>query len=156
MNILYVYAHPNTQSFNKQLFDDALTHLQSSQHQIMISDLYQQAFNPVASWQDFTAPEQITSHQYMLAQQQALKTHSLTADIMTELDKLQRADHIIFQFPLWWFSVPAILKGWFDRILVKGITYDAGKVFETGLLKGKRASMLISTHSPASAYQTGG
>ena len=47
--------------------------------------------------------------------------------------------HIILHFPLWWFGVPAILKGWFDRVLVKGFAYDAGKVFATGLLRGKTA-----------------
>lgn len=73
-----------------------------------------------------------------------------------ELKKIADADHIILQFPLWWFSTPAIMKDWIDRVLVKGFAYDTGKTFADGLLRGKTASLTITAQSPESAYQRNG
>jgi putative NADPH-quinone reductase len=79
-----------------------------------------------------------------------------TDNINIELEKIAWADHMIFQFPLWWFSMPAILKDWFDRSFLKGFAYDTGKTFDKGLLKGKTASLTITTQSPEAAYQKNG
>lgn len=150
--ILYVFAHPNPDSFNHALQQHGLAYLKQQKAELLISDLYQLNFNPIASWEDFGQSSQ-TQQQYFLAQQEAFQSQTLSNDIEHELQKIKWADHILFQFPLWWFSVPAILKGWFDRVLVKGFAYDAGKVFDQGLLKGKTASLVLSTQSPESAYQ---
>ena len=53
-------------------------------------------------------------------------------------------DFFIVQFPLYWFSTPAILKGWFDRVFVNSIVYGAGKRYETGGLKGRKAMVVTS------------
>jgi len=155
MNILYVYAHPSASSFNHKL----KAHAQDSlgKHAMLLnSDLYAMHFNAVASWEDFDLDASALSPQYFFAQQQAYKKHKLAKDITAEIEKLARADHIIFQFPLWWFSAPAILKGWLDRVLVKGFAYDTGKTFDDGLLKGKTASCIVTTQSPEAAYQVNG
>lgn len=156
MNILYIYAHPNLSSFNGLLKEQALHFIQSENQGLKISDLYADHFNPVASWDDFQANSTEYNTQYFLAQQEAYQNKRLSQDITQECEKIAWANHIIFQFPLWWFSVPAILKGWFDRVLLKGFAYDAGKIFETGLLKGKTASLVLTTQSPESAYQLDG
>ena len=154
MNILYLYAHPQLASFNAALKNHALEILAQHQQHVKLSDLYADHFNAVASWDDFDSAS--SNNQYFLAQQNALLTNTLHHDIKREIEKLAWADHVIFQFPLWWFSVPAILKGWLDRVLVKGFAYDAGKVFDNGLLKGKTASIITSTQSPLEAYQING
>lgn len=154
MNILYVYAHPNPASFNHALKENALGFFKHNNIPVEVSDLYANHFKATADWNDFLVEEPNT--QYFLAQQAAFQHQQLTPDIHTELEKIAKADHIIFQFPLWWFSTPAILKGWLDRVLVKGFAYDAGKVFENGLLKGKTASLVVTTQSPESAYQLDG
>lgn len=156
MNILYVYAHPNPSSFNGLLKQHALSVMKKLNVSIKVSDLYAETFKATADWSDFHLAEPEGKAQYFLAQQDAYQNHTLSRDITEELDKVAWADHIIFQFPLWWFSTPAILKGWFDRILVKGFSYDAGKVFQDGLLKGKSASLVTTTQSPESAYQVEG
>lgn len=156
MNILYVYAHPNPASFNgmlKQHASDLFTQLKS---EVKFSNLYEDHFKAIADWDNFNLDETEINSQYFLAQQDAYKNQKLSADISSELTKIAWADHIIFQFPLWWFSTPAILKGWLDRVLVKGFAYDAGKIFNDGLLKGKTASLVVTTQSPESAYQTNG
>ena|SRR3990167_9368591 len=156
MNILYVYAHPNPASFNgmlKQHASDLFTQLKS---EIKFSNLYEDHFKAIADWDDFNLDETEINSQYFLAQQDAYKNQKLSADISAELTKIAWADHIIFQFPLWWFSTPAILKGWLDRVLVKGFAYDTGKIFNDGLLKGKTASLAVTTQSPEAAYQING
>ena len=100
MNILYVYAHPNPRSFNEVIKRSAEKVLQEQGHQLVISDLYSEHFKAVATWDDFALDEVSTSSQYFLAQQQAFKANKLSEDIGVELEKIQRADHIIFQFPL--------------------------------------------------------
>lgn len=148
MNILYVYAHPNPASFNsmlKQHASDLFTQLKS---EVKFSNLYEDHFKAIADWDDFNLDEAEINSQYFLAQQDAYKNQKLSTDIIVETNKISWADHIIFQFPLWWFSTPAILKGWLDRVLVKGFAYDAGKIFNDGLLKDKTASLVVTTQSP--------
>lgn len=154
MKIHYIYAHPQETSFNAFLKAQALAAIKEANHQLELSDLYAMNFNPVASWKDFEM--ETAKNQYFQAQQMAYQQHSLSSDIQKEIEKIRWADHLFFQFPLWWFSMPAILKGWFDRVLVKGFAYDSGKIFQTGLLKGKTASLIVTTQSPESAYQPDG
>lgn len=156
MNILYVHAHPNSHSFNGMLRDKALDLFSKLNVNIKTSDLYADKFKATADWDDFDKDGAEEYSQYFLAQQYAYQHLQLSDDIATEIEKIKWADHIIFQFPLWWFSAPAILKGWLDRVLVKGFAYDAGKVFNDGLLQGKTASLVVSTQSPESAYQPDG
>ncbi len=155
MKILYVYAHPNPDSFNGMLKIEAEKILQTNHTELITSDLYANHFKAVADWNDFVG-DRTTQAQYFLAQQSALQQGILAPDITAEIEKIHWADHIILQFPLWWFSTPAMLKGWLDRVLVKGFAYDTGKVFDSGLLTGKSASLVVSTQSPESAYQVDG
>lgn len=156
MNILYIYAHPNPSSFNGMLKQHAADFFMQLKTNIKFSNLYEDHFKAIADWNDFNLDETETNSQYFLAQQDAYKNQKLSVDINEELTKIAWADHIIFQFPLWWFSMPAILKGWLDRVLIKGFAYDTGKTFNNGLLKGKTASLVVTTQSPESAYQTNG
>ena len=156
MNILYVYAHPNPSSFNGMLKQHALDLFTELKPNLKFSNLYADNFKAIADWDDFNLNEREMNSQYFLAQQDAYKNQKLSVDISSELTKIAWADHIIFQFPLWWFSTPAILKGWLDRVLVKGFAYDTGKIFNDGLLKGKTASLVVTTQSPESAYQANG
>src|SRR5690606_2449016 len=84
--------------------------------------------------------------QYDREQKQASQRQTFTADIQAELDKLLACDLLILQFPLWWFSVPAILKGWIDRVFVNGTVYGAGgRRFDQGGLKGRKAMLAFTT-----------
>lgn len=155
MNILYVYAHPNPTSFNAELKHAAIDQIEQLGVETKVSDLYAEHFKSVADNHDFTAVDNIDP-QYFIAQKEAFEQNHLTTDISNELDKITWADHIIFQFPLWWFSAPAIMKGWFDRIFIKGFAYDAGRMFSDGLLKNKTASFTVTTQSPETAYTSEG
>jgi NAD(P)H dehydrogenase (quinone) len=77
-------------------------------------------------------------------------------ELETEMRKVEWCDLMIWQFPLWWFSVPAILKGWFDRVFAMGRFYGFGQIYETGMLKGKKAMLSLTTGGPWDSYQQGG
>lgn len=73
------------------------------------------------------------------------------------MDKVVEADVLIFNFPLWWFGMPAILKGWVDRVLAYGFAYGGEYgMRETGRFKGRKAILSITTGSPASFYEKNG
>lgn len=156
MNIFYVYAHPNPGSLNNLLKQTGIRTLEEAKNNVIVSDLYAEQFNPVASWNDFNVTSAELNSQYFISQKMAYDKNVLADDIKAEIEKLAWANHIILQFPMWWFSVPAILKGWLDRILVKGFAYDTGKIFSNGLLKGKSASLVVTTQSSEADYQSTG
>jgi NAD(P)H dehydrogenase (quinone) len=71
--------------------------------------------------------------------------------VREELAKVKRADVIIFQFPIWWWAPPAILKGWFDRVWIYGGMYSSSRKFEAGPLQGKRAMLSVTLGASADA-----
>jgi len=77
---------------------------------------------------------------------------------MEEIEKVSWADMIIFQFPVWWSNMPAILKGWFDRVFIQGFVVDLqeGRVYDRGLLKGKSAMLAVTTGASEEMYSPGG
>jgi len=137
----------------KNLAIEELTH---QGHQVVVSDLYAQGFNPLAQKWDFVTTSG-NHFNYMLEQKHAVKLDmSFAPDITGELEKVAAADLIIIVAPIWWFSVPAILKGWFDRVLAMGVTWDGGKIYEQGLLRGKQAILAGPAGGPADYYREDG
>lgn len=145
MKVLIVYAHPEPNSFNGALLRRSEQELLALGHEVKISDLYAMRFQPVASGEDFHKrrfPERL---HYDREQKFSHEHRSLSPDIAAELEKLIWCDTLILQFPLWWFSVPAIMKGWIDRVFVNGAVYGKGRRYDTGGLKGRRAMVVTST-----------
>lgn len=156
MKILIVYAHPEPSSFNHALKEAAIDIFKQEQHDTKVSDLYAMQFNPVANWSDFKSINPELPKQFGIIQSDAVLNNQLSDDIKLEQEKLSWADIILFQFPLWWFSAPAILKGWLDRVLAAGYAYDKEHLFTTGFLNPKKAIISVTTQSPMSAYQADG
>src|SRR6476620_3945592 len=118
-------------------------------HSVAVSDLYGKGFTPQAQKWDF-ATTSGGHFNYMLEQKHAAKLEmSFSPDILGEIQKVQTAEAVIFVSPLWWLSVPAILKGWFDRVLAMGVVWDGGKYYENGLLRGKQAMLVLSAGHPS-------
>lgn len=144
MNVLIVHAHNEPQSFNTALKDLAVSELAALGHTVQVSDLYAMNWNPVASAADFGERANPDYLVYALEQRHNHAKRSLSPDIQAELDKLLWADLVIFNFPIYWFSVPAILKGWFDRVLVSGAVYGGKRFYDRGGLAGKKAMLSIT------------
>ncbi|MBB1518716.1 NAD(P)H-dependent oxidoreductase [Aquipseudomonas guryensis] len=152
MNTLIIHAHPEPQSFCSAMKDLAVATLQQAGHSVQVSDLYAMNWNPVASATDFQQRSNPDYLVYALEQREALKTGSLAPDIAGELDKLLWADLLILNFPLFWCSVPAMLKGWIDRVLVSGICYGGLRFYDRGGLAGKRALLSFSLGGQAHMF----
>ncbi|XP_055964512.1 ribosyldihydronicotinamide dehydrogenase [quinone]-like [Sorex fumeus] len=155
--VLIVYAHQDPGSFNAALKKAAVEELSKQGCLVTVSDLYAMDFEPRTMKKDFMGPLSDPEHfNYALEAYQAYQQKALSPDIMAEQEKLLEADLVIFQFPLYWYSLPAILKGWMDRVFCQGFAFNFPKYFESGLLKGKRAVLSITTGGPANTYSKTG
>ncbi len=145
MKIHIVYAHPHAASLNAALRDEAVQTLEGLGHTVTVSDLYAMRWNPVADFDDFGIEAEGT---FVGTAVGAFEADAMKADIKAEQEKLLAADAVVLQFPLWWFTVPAIMKGWIDRVFNVGFGYGvnrAWKRYGDGVLAGKRAMVLVTT-----------
>lgn len=158
MNILYVFAHQEAKSFNSTLKEAAITHLEKKGHAVRLSDLYAMEFKPVLDRTDFLQPERTDVFNPFLEQMNASKKGTFAPDIMTEMEKVKWADLLIFQFPIYFTNMPAILKGWIDRVFAPGFAFNPAtqSAYETGLLKGKKAMIITSAGAEEEWYSEGG
>ena len=156
MNVLLVLAHPERLSFNGAMFDVAQTPLENAGHTVVTSDLYRMGFDPVSSRHNFTSIHNPDYLKLQAEEQLASETDGFADEVEAEIAKVEAADLMIWQFPLWWFGLPAILKGWVDRVFAMGRAYGNGHIYETGKFKGKRALLSLTTGGPADAYLENG
>ncbi|TQL67788.1 NAD(P)H dehydrogenase (quinone) [Nocardioides albertanoniae] len=126
MHALWVWAHPHTSSLNGHLREAGITALRENGWSVDEVDLYREGFDPLLVE---TGEEDVRRHQ----------------------ERLREADLVVMQFPLWWYSVPAVLKGWIDRVFESGFAYDVpdpetGKPLKYGKggLVGKRALTIVT------------
>ncbi|TIM50665.1 NAD(P)H-dependent oxidoreductase [Mesorhizobium sp.] len=152
MKVLLVFAHPELHSLNGALRDVAIRELEAQGHEVRVTDLYADDWKAEVDRADFPSwpPEQ--RFLPALASKKAFATNMLTEDVKAEVDKLLWADTLILQFPLWWYAMPAILKGWVDRVYAYGFAYGVGEHsdkrwgdrFGEGTLAGKRAMLIVT------------
>ncbi|CAL94200.1 NAD(P)H-dependent oxidoreductase [Azoarcus olearius] len=160
MNVLIVYAHPEPQSLNGSLKDFSVHRLQQGGHSVQVSDLYAMRWKPALDASDNTVGAAGARFEASADSRRAFERGTQSADIAGEQDKLRWADAVILQFPLWWFSMPAILKGWVDRVYACGFAYGVGEHSDVrwgqrygeGTLAGKRAMLVVTTGGWASHY----
>lgn len=146
---LWVYAHPRRRSFNHRLFREGVRALSAS-HEVATSDLYAQGFDPVLSDRDLGDLAGETGSLSDLVGE-AYARGQLPADVREEQAKVASAELFVLQFPLWWYGPPAILKGWFDRVLTNRFAYgdldpELGipRRYGDGGLVGRRALVVVT------------
>ncbi|MBT0772026.1 NAD(P)H-dependent oxidoreductase [Kineosporia sp. J2-2] len=141
---LIVHAHPEPQSFGSAQMREARAALTGRGYAVEVLDLYATGWNAVLASSDF--PSATGYFKPQAEQQRAAADGTLPADVREHLAALHRADLLVLSFPLWWFSVPAVLKGWIDRVFVMGSVFGGEHgIFGQGALTGRRAVLLIST-----------
>jgi len=140
MKHLIIYAHPDAASLNAQFKDMIEAHLNLNQHEVIVRDLYALNFNPVLTRADM----------------EGQRRGAVGQDIVQEQQLIRWADRIIFIHPIWWTGLPAIIKGYIDRVFSYGFAYRYDQGVQIGLLKGKEA-VVINTHGKSKAqYQAMG
>jgi NAD(P)H dehydrogenase (quinone) len=158
MKVLYVYAHPEPKSFNGALKDTALAAFQEKGHEVKLSDLYAMRFHPVLKASDFPERKNLEIFNPFFEAIKAVKTGDFSPDIKEEMEKVKWADLLIFQFPIYFTFMPAIMKGWIDRVLAPGFGFNpvTNNAYDTGLFKGKSAMIVTTTGAPKSMYSEEG
>jgi NAD(P)H dehydrogenase (quinone) len=154
-NVLIVYAHPEPASFNGALCARARDALTEAGHKVVVSHLYAEGFNPVAGRHDFTSVADPTVFHYQTEQAHAARNGTFAPDVAREQARVADADLIIFQFPLWWGGPPAIVKGWGERVLAYGFGYADGLRFETGVFRGRRAMISMTSGGTTARFGAG-
>jgi NAD(P)H dehydrogenase (quinone) len=137
--------------------DLAINTLRRAGHDVLLSDLYAMRFDPVVGPADFLG-ERADPDFFSVQKEQtrAYETASFVPCIAADIEKLKRADLVIFQFPIWWFGMPAILKGWTDRVFARGFAYLPDRKYDTGIFRGKIAMVSATTGTAPDSYAPDG
>ncbi|WP_126652050.1 NAD(P)H-dependent oxidoreductase [Chryseobacterium aureum] len=129
MRHLIIYTHPNENSLNHTILSTVVETLQSRNEEIIVRDLYATGFDPVLSLEDM----------------QGQRMGKISDDVKTEQEYISWAEQITFIYPIWWTGLPAIMKGYIDRVFSYGFAYRYDQGIQKGLLKGKK-TIIINTH----------
>ena len=140
MNTLVIYAHPNSESFNAAVAQVVKEELDKKGGQVKLKDLYAMNWNPVLSQADF----------------QGFHNGTIPADIMAEQADVNWADLVIMIAPVWWTSVPAILKGYIDRVFSLGFAYEYTPTGPRGKMGGKKGLLITSSGADEPSAQANG
>jgi NAD(P)H dehydrogenase (quinone) len=144
VNVLIVHSHPEPRSFCSALMRAARDELAALGHAVTVTDLYAEGFDPVLSAADFTDRLDPAFLRPMEEQEHAVAGGTLREDVAHQVGRLREADLVVLTASMWWFSVPAMLKGWFDRVLVKGYAYGPVPSW-SGPLGDKRALLVMTS-----------
>lgn len=158
MHVLYIFAHPEPKSFNSAMKEAALRTLNEQGHEVKLSDLFSMEFKPVLDRHDFLQPKRTDAFNPFMEQMNASKNGTFSQDIMDEMEKVNWADMLIFQFPIYFTGFPAMMKGWIDRVFAAGFAFNpaTGSAYETGLLTGKMAMLVMTAGADEELYSKGG
>jgi putative NADPH-quinone reductase len=136
MRLLFVHAHPVPESFNTALYAAAVDSARAKGHEVRLIDLNAEQFNPIMSADErrgYTEDVQIP------------------VDVQPHIEALQWAEGLILVYPTWWYSQPAILKGWMDRVWRPGIAFtlhDEGQRLRAGLTNIRLIGVITTFGSP--------
>ena len=139
MKAVIIYTHPWNKSYNFAILQILIEGLAQKGHTIDLIDLYKEKFDPVLSKKELSYYSQGKLVDQKIGEYQK---------------RIEQADHIFFIFPVWWYDVPAILKGFLDRVLLKNWAYEYSPA---GIPKGKlgfikKATVITTMKSPGWYY----
>lgn len=150
MHALIVLAHPEEQSLSAAMARTAATALSAAGWTVDLDDLTREGFRAEAGRGDLTSPPDGLL-QLMYAQEAATANDGYAPDVADQIARLQAADLLITVFPFWWFSPPALMKGWFDRVFANGVAYGHNP-YDDGPLKGTRALAAVAVGGDEAMY----
>lgn len=137
MQYLIIYAHPNPASFNHAILETISEELNKKNKNYKVRDLYKIGFNPVLSARELSA----------------IQKGDVPKDIKKEQNYISKADTLIFISPIWWSAMPAMLKGYIDRVFSLKFAYDITEEGVAGLLQGKKVFIVSTTGASKEDYE---
>jgi NAD(P)H dehydrogenase (quinone) len=156
MHAHFVLAHPEPLSFNAHLVRSGAAALAAAGWTVSVSDLYAMGFDPAERAEHFGARVNPARFDVQAEQRHASDSDSLPRVVSDQLAVMDEADLLVLQYPMWWHLPPAMLKGWFDRVLAFGAAYTSSKRFENGRFVGKRAMLSVTVGTSAETYMYDG
>lgn len=140
MNHCIVFCHPNADSFNGAILHTYKNALQALGHEVTVRHLYRLGFDPVLTWKEYQA--QLGGH--------------LAMDVEIEQASIREADALTLIYPVWWAGLPALAKGYLDRVFSYGFAYELNGEEPIPLLKGKKAATIFTSGTPEAVYRRSG
>ncbi|MCI4626643.1 MAG: NAD(P)H-dependent oxidoreductase [Candidatus Magnetoovum sp. WYHC-5] len=140
MRQLIVYTHPNPKSFNHAIMESLVSELTANGEDVQVRNLYEIGFDPVLKGEDFVL----------------IKSGSIAPDVAMEQGYIKWADIITFIYPVWWTGLPAMLKGYIDRVFSFGFAYTVDGGQAKGLLNGKKVFLISTTGGSSDMYNETG
>ena len=140
MKNLVIYAHPTVPCFNEKVVEKVLETAKAKGDEVILRNLYEMNFNPVLSAEDMAD----------------LQKGIVPEDIKKEQDYIREADIMTVIFPIWWADMPAIMKGYIDRVFSYGFAYAYDENGPVPLLKGKKVIIITSTGGAEAMYEQSG
>ena len=138
MTHVVVFAHPRSGSFTRQAAGAYVDELEQCGHEVVVRDLYTMGFNPILSAEELAG------------------THPLPEDIRQEQALITGCKAITFLFPIWWASMPAMLKGYVDRVFSYGFAWEMRGDRIEGKLRGRKGMIVTSSAAPMVYLETTG
>jgi NAD(P)H dehydrogenase (quinone) len=151
-----VLAHPEPNSYNANLARLASDSLSKRGWSVTISDLYDMEFDPCERASHYINVTEGERFDVQSTQRAASKSGDVPSIVMQEIQRMEESDLVIFQYPMWWHLPPAMLKGWFDRVLVYGEVYASTKRFENGRFANKQALVSVTVGTSPETYHHNG
>ncbi|MFT3738682.1 MAG: NAD(P)H-dependent oxidoreductase [Breznakibacter sp.] len=109
MKIVIVFNHPYEKSYCNEILNSAIRGLQKANHEVDVINLDKDKFNPVMTSEDLQAFR---------------NKNPIDPKVIEYKNKLEKADHIVLIFPIWWELMPALMKGFIDKVIFPGVAYD--------------------------------
>jgi NAD(P)H dehydrogenase (quinone) len=139
MKISIIYSNHHSGNFNEVLLNTLIENLSEQGHEIVVRDLYKMDFNPVLKTSDF----------------ESISSGNTPPDILREQDFVKWSDLMIFVYPLWWGGMPAIMKGYIDRVFSWGFAYKTNGNGPYPLLTDKKAIVMATMGQSRADYEKG-
>ena len=151
-----ILAHPERQSFNGLLADTTQAVLRDADWAVTFSDLYGMKFDPCEGAQHYATRADSERFHAQTEQRFSADRGTTPDDVKLEMENILACDLLVVHFPLWWFGMPAILKGWIDRVFVYGAMYRSAVRYDAGVCAGKKMLACVTTGASADSCSYNG
>ena len=151
-----VLTHPEPQSFNAHLARVAKRTLEARGWRVSLSDLHAMGFDPCERAEHYRDRHNCERFDVQAEQRHVSRNGTIPVAVRDEIARVDQADLVILQYPMWWHLPPAMLKGWFDRVLIYGEVYRSDYRFEKGRFVGKRGLLSLTVGTSPATYAYNG
>ena len=148
MKTLIIYYHPHEGSFCSAIRDAVISGLETGEHEYKLVDLGRDEFDPVMRAKDLKA--------FAMAGRIGEEgLEGVDPIVLKYMKELRWAEHIVMIFPIWWMSMPAMMKGFVDKVIFPGVVYKMEGGNLVSMLSGlKQVTIITTMNTPSDVYKS--